>query len=171
METFTEELPQVRLQLLTSAMKLFFKRPPEMRAILGNLFMLAIADTSNVDVHDRALFYYRLLQTDVGIAKEVIDPPQAILTKFAEDDALEYKDQLFEEFNSLAVVYGKPSDMFIKETPEPVDVVVETTQNGQQEEEVVEEEVEDSGELELIQTPVLDSKSFQAKWTAFPERY
>jgi hypothetical protein len=64
--------PQVRLQLLTAAMKLFFKRPPETRPLLGRLLSIAVADASHVDVHDRALFYYRLLARDVNAVRAVM---------------------------------------------------------------------------------------------------
>ena len=36
-----------------------------MQAMLGRLLKFAIADVSNVDVHDRALFYYRILSVDL----------------------------------------------------------------------------------------------------------
>ncbi len=47
-ETFADEQPRVRLQLLTSTMKLFFKRPPECMPILGTLLAKAVADSSDV---------------------------------------------------------------------------------------------------------------------------
>jgi len=55
----------VRIELLTAAMKLFFKRPPEMKRMLGRLLSAAVEDTGKVDVRDRALMYLRLLQADV----------------------------------------------------------------------------------------------------------
>ncbi|EKX50381.1 Adaptor protein complex 4 subunit beta [Guillardia theta CCMP2712] len=57
--------PAVRCEMLTTAVKLFFQRPGEMQAMLGRLLKFAIADVSNVDVHDRALFYYRILSVDL----------------------------------------------------------------------------------------------------------
>jgi AP-4 complex subunit beta-1 len=56
-----EAEPIIRLQLLTAATALFFKRPPEMVAMLGRLLVAAVNDAANQDVHDRALLYYRLL--------------------------------------------------------------------------------------------------------------
>eukprot|EP00960_Hanusia_phi_P049769 759767-Hanusia_phi.AAC.2 len=68
--------------MLTTALKLFFERPGEvdclrhaspltlgsqMQAMLGRLFKFAISDVSNVDVHDRALFYYRILSVDLDM--------------------------------------------------------------------------------------------------------
>lgn len=57
-EGFVGEPVRVRLALLAAAMKLFFRRPPECRALLGAVLAAACAD-ANQDVHDRALLYYR----------------------------------------------------------------------------------------------------------------
>ncbi len=53
------------MELLTAAMKLFFKRPPELQKMLGKLLKSAIADVAQIDVRDRALLYFRLLKFDV----------------------------------------------------------------------------------------------------------
>jgi len=50
-------------------MKLFFKKPGECQKVLGKLFVKAIDDSNDVDVHDRALFYYRLLQNNIDEVK------------------------------------------------------------------------------------------------------
>jgi len=121
LETFIdeyEELAQaVRLEVLTSAMKLFFKRPPEMHAMLGRLLHQAIEDVSNADVHDKALFYYRLLQANVQIAKEVISTPKELVTEFAEEESAEFSDMLFSEFNTLSIIYDQLAEKFIVKTP------------------------------------------------------
>jgi hypothetical protein len=44
---------------------LSFQRPPELQKALGRLLSIAISDTSQVDVRERALLYYRLLRFDV----------------------------------------------------------------------------------------------------------
>ena len=58
---FASESGQVQLALLTAAMKLFFKRPPECQQLLGAALATASAESSQ-DVHDRALLYYRYVQ-------------------------------------------------------------------------------------------------------------
>ena len=55
---FANEEDEVQLALLSAAMKLFFKRPPECQHLLGAALAAASAETSQ-DVHDRALLYYR----------------------------------------------------------------------------------------------------------------
>lgn len=59
------------------------------------------------DVHDRALFYYRLLQHDVSVAERVVNPPKQAVSVFADTQSNEIKDRIFDEFNSLSVVYQK----------------------------------------------------------------
>ena len=64
----------MRLELLCAATKLFFKRPAEMQHMLGRLLEAAIADASFTDVHDRAMMYYRMLQSDVNAACQAPNP-------------------------------------------------------------------------------------------------
>ncbi|KAJ8497888.1 hypothetical protein OPV22_008440 [Ensete ventricosum] len=114
-----ENAAEVRLHLLTAAMKCFFKRPPETQKALGAALAAGLAD-SHQDVHDRALFYYRLLQYDVSVAERVVNPPKQAVSVFADTQSSEIKDRIFDEFNSLSVVYQKPSYMFTdKEHREP----------------------------------------------------
>lgn len=63
---FTNEEDQVQLALLSAAMKLFFKRPPECQQLLGVTLAAASAESSQ-DVHDRALLYYRSAFVTVGM--------------------------------------------------------------------------------------------------------
>ncbi|KAJ8751695.1 hypothetical protein K2173_025861 [Erythroxylum novogranatense] len=106
-----ENSAEVRLHLLTAVMKCFFKRPPETQKALGAALSAGLADFHQ-DVHDRALFYYRLLQHNVTIAERVVNPPKQAVSVFADTQSSEIKDRIFDEFNSLSVVYEKPSYMF-----------------------------------------------------------
>ena len=63
---------KISLTLMLSLMKLFFKRPPEVRAMLGAYFEYAIKTTSDLDLRSRAVFYYKLLQTNVELAREIV---------------------------------------------------------------------------------------------------
>eukprot|EP00818_Percolomonas_sp_WS_P003219 CAMPEP_0117443354 /NCGR_PEP_ID=MMETSP0759-20121206/4652_1 /TAXON_ID=63605 /ORGANISM="Percolomonas cosmopolitus, Strain WS" /LENGTH=802 /DNA_ID=CAMNT_0005235327 /DNA_START=152 /DNA_END=2560 /DNA_ORIENTATION=+ len=134
----------VRLEILSSAMKLFFKRPPELQKMLGRLFEMAVADASHADVHDKALFYYRLLQKDVNIARQVVGGAKSLITEFAEEESEEYKDRLFNEFNTLSIIYGKPSEMFIVD----VDGILGETENDEYVEEEEEEDLDEEEEDE-----------------------
>jgi len=111
---WTSQAVVVRLALLTAAAKLFFARPPECQALLGSVLSSAAADTDQ-DIHDRGLFYYRLLRRSVEEAQQVISPTVAPLSSFAEEQSPEMMDRIFEEFNSLSVIYRRPSQAFIKD--------------------------------------------------------
>lgn len=106
-----ENSPEVRLHLLTAVMKCFFRRPPETQKALGAALAAGLADMHQ-DVHDRALFYYRLLQHNVSVANSVVNPPKQAVSVFADTQSSEIKDRIFDEFNSLSVLYQKPSYMF-----------------------------------------------------------
>ncbi|CAI9755649.1 unnamed protein product [Fraxinus pennsylvanica] len=106
-----EHSAEVRLHLLTAIMKCFLRRPPETQKALGAALAAGLADFHQ-DVHDRALFYYRLLKYNVSVAERVVDPPKQAVSVFADTQSSEVKDRIFDEFNSLSVVYQKPSYMF-----------------------------------------------------------
>ncbi|GFP94474.1 beta-adaptin-like protein a [Phtheirospermum japonicum] len=106
-----EHSAEVRLHLLTAVMKCFLRRPPETQRALGAALAAGLADFHQ-DVRDRALFYYRLLQYDVSVAERIVNPPKQAVSVFADTQSSEIKDRIFDEFNSLSVVYQKPSYMF-----------------------------------------------------------
>lgn len=58
-------------------------------------------------VRDRALLYYRLLQYEVSVAERIVNPPKQAVSVFADTQSSEMKDRIFDEFNSLSVVYQK----------------------------------------------------------------
>ena len=80
---------------------------------------------------DRALLYYRLLTADVNICRQLflglstvagypVSEGEGQLCsvpdgQFAETKEDDLRKKLFEEFNSLAVIYKMPSVMFIKD--------------------------------------------------------
>ncbi|XP_062518423.1 uncharacterized protein LOC134193605 isoform X2 [Corticium candelabrum] len=116
-EVADEKSSQIRLQLLTATVKLFFKRPPECQEMLGQLLKHCINEETDMDVHDRALLYYRLLRRGVAHAQRVVASPKEAVNLFAEDRVVEAKDRLLSEFNSLSVIYGQPSLNFVPQVP------------------------------------------------------
>ncbi|KAK9786802.1 hypothetical protein WJX73_006669 [Symbiochloris irregularis] len=120
---FEGEAPAVRAALLTATAKLFFKRPPECQRALGMCLQAAVAD-SDMLIHDRGLMYLRLLQYSVNEAARVIAPPMEAVTAFAEEQSPELRDRIFDEFNTLAVIFREPSTAFTRRT------TVDTLSNG-----------------------------------------
>ncbi|KPI90585.1 putative beta-adaptin [Leptomonas seymouri] len=112
-DTVLNEPAPVRLQLLTSAATLFFKRPPEMQKCLGRIFHALLNDFTNADVLDQALLYFRLMRTDVAAAARVICAPKAPIRTFAEDMDANLLDRLMAEFDTLSIVYCVPQEKFI----------------------------------------------------------
>ncbi|GIL71417.1 hypothetical protein Vretimale_2716 [Volvox reticuliferus] len=110
---FASEDSSVRLAVLTAAAQLFFRRPAEMKPILGAALSAGIAD-SHADVRDRALMYYRLLRTDAAAAERVLAPPLMVVPWFSEALSPEAKDSIFGEFNTLSVVFQQPAAAFIE---------------------------------------------------------
>ena len=112
-----EEAEEVRLELLTAAMKLFFKRPPEVRAMLGAALAAGVVD-ANPDVRDRAMMYARVLRADPGAARRVVAGDKESVANFSDDQARlgeKHAERIFEEFNTLSVLYRKPSDLFVSD--------------------------------------------------------
>ena len=101
--------------LLTSIFKLFFKRAPEVHKMLGSFLEQMIKSAADTDLKQRAVFYYRLLKTDVNLAQTVVIGDQERIKEFYEDRNDDTKERLFLEFNSLSVVYQRPSERYLKE--------------------------------------------------------
>ena len=56
------------------------------------------------------------MQTDLNLAKQFALSTNSSFQEFFEDKNDEVRERLFQEFNSLSVVYQKPSERFLKET-------------------------------------------------------
>mmetsp|Transcript_6236 Transcript_6236/g.5596 ORF Transcript_6236/g.5596 Transcript_6236/m.5596 type:complete len:207 (-) Transcript_6236:564-1184(-) len=102
--------------LLTSLFKLFFKRAPEIHKMLGQFMEQLIKNTVDTDLKQRAVFYYRLLKQDIGLAQRIVNGDYGKIEDFYEDKNEELREKLFLEFNSLSVVYQKPSERILKDS-------------------------------------------------------
>ena len=104
--------------LLLAGCKLFFKSPGEMQPILGKIFDLILKNYKDVDLRDRTYYYYNLMKKDINLAEYIIcGQPNVVDYYYSEFDD-EYIDQIFQEFNSLSIIYRKPEEKFIKYTPD-----------------------------------------------------
>jgi AP-4 complex subunit beta-1 len=65
-----KEFNSVKLSsvLLTSLVKLFFKRAPEIKKMLGLFLEQLIKNANETDLKQKAVLYYRLLKTDITLA-------------------------------------------------------------------------------------------------------
>lgn len=56
------------------------------------------------------------MSQDLTLARKIIDNQESVsFSEFFEDRQSEKRERLFMEFNSLSVVYGRPSEMFLKD--------------------------------------------------------
>eukprot|EP00918_Siedleckia_nematoides_P102648 GHVU01224164.1.p1 GENE.GHVU01224164.1~~GHVU01224164.1.p1 ORF type:complete len:530 (-),score=133.52 GHVU01224164.1:365-1867(-) len=103
-----------RLQLLTSGLRLFFKRAPEMQPVLAAILKAGLSEALLPDVRDRALLYYRMLEVDVNATREAMmtqtRPPLLPVNSPTQEESAE----LLREFDSLSVIYCKPAALFVK---------------------------------------------------------
>ncbi|KAI6655959.1 AP-4 complex subunit beta-1-like [Oopsacas minuta] len=112
-----ETEPSFKLNLLSASMKLFLRgRAPEMQLSLGKLLAYYIEEEMDMDVHDRALLYYRMLRENVYEAQKIFSKP-AHSPELSFDIPTEQQLEFNSEFNSLAVIYSRPSSHFITQTP------------------------------------------------------
>ena len=108
--------PSIKIALLTSTMKVFFLRPPEVQKMLGRLLVKAVDDMSSQDLHDRALLYYRLLKSSDPKLVEIVVKTNSFIggmTNFTEEDDAELRASLMEEFNTLSTLYQKKAEEFV----------------------------------------------------------
>ena len=75
-----QDLSAIQLQsfIVVASMRLFFKRAPEMKPILANYFQQTMKNSSDADLKQRIMFYYRLLKQDVHLAEQVINQKEAM---------------------------------------------------------------------------------------------
>lgn len=119
LEGFHDENPQVQLQLLTSIVKLFLKRPSETQELVQQVLSLATQESDNPDLRDRGFIYWRLLSTDPAAAKEVVLAEKPLISE--ETDLLEptLLNELICHVGSLASIYHKPPSAFVEGRDRP----------------------------------------------------
>ena len=66
----------------------------------------------------------RLLHHNLQEAKRVVASPAPAITRFAEEQSPEQRDHIFDELNTLAVIYRKPSSSFTNAVPAHKEVMI-----------------------------------------------
>lgn len=69
--------------------------------------------------HGTSCMWYacRLLHHNLQEAKRIVASPAPAITRFAEEQSPEQRDHIFDELNTLAVIYRKPSSSFTNAVP------------------------------------------------------
>ncbi len=81
-----------------------------MKKILGNMLRMVIERCPDADLKNRAVYFYRLIKSDLKKAQEIIlGEKMEKIEVFFEDTDKRKVDQLLLEFNTLSVPYQKSS--------------------------------------------------------------
>lgn len=112
--SFSDEPPAVQLQLLTATVKLFLRRPDESKEMVTKVLDLATESTDNPDLRDRGYVYWRLLSTDPEAAQTVVLSDKPTITDDISQLDPSILEQLIGQISTLASVYHKPPEVFIK---------------------------------------------------------
>lgn len=72
--------------ILTTALKLFFKRPAECQMILGRIFEICHYDV-NIGIRNQVHFYYKLLKYNIEVAQQIVsNVTDDDIERFRKDD-------------------------------------------------------------------------------------
>ena len=123
---------KIKLQILNAAVKNFVNKPDEGEDIVKLCLQKGAEESENPDVRDRAYIYWRLLETDPDIAKDMMvseKPP----FDFSDDDNMidsETVDDLIDNMTNVSAVYLKKGKEMINEE----DMILDTAAEGTVEE-------------------------------------
>lgn len=116
LESFSDDVPAVKFQILTAIVKLFLKKPDsaEAQRIVQIVLEKATKESDNADLRDRAFIYWRLLSsqdTDASCAVVLAPPPTIAIPLAQVPQSL--LNELIRELGCLSSVYHKPASTFI----------------------------------------------------------
>ena len=63
---------EVLKYLVVACTKLFFARAPEMQGILSGVYKQVLRVSTDADLRQRVMFYYKLMSTDINTAQTII---------------------------------------------------------------------------------------------------
>merc|ERR1719295_639523 len=114
LDSFEEEGAMVQLQLLTSTVKLFLKKPDKAKALVQKVLNLATESSDNPDLRDRGYVYWRLLSTDPTAARKVVLAERPVISAETFSLPQEYLTLLLANLSSLASVHHRPPEEFVR---------------------------------------------------------
>ncbi|KAI1261048.1 AP-2 complex subunit beta [Xylariaceae sp. FL1019] len=106
--SFAEEPVEVQLALLTATVKLFIQRPTKGQDLVPRVLKWATEETDNPDLRDRAYMYWRLLSTDVNLAKQIVMGEKPPITAESERLDPQTLEEMCLNVGTLATIYLKP---------------------------------------------------------------
>ena len=132
----TEFVSKIKLQILNSAVKNFVNKPDESEEIIKVVLQKGAEESENPDVRDRAYIYWRLLEIDPDIAKDMMvseKPP----FNFVDEDELDSEtvDDMIVNMTNVSAVYMRKD----KELINPEDMIDDPEAKAEYEKEKQEE--------------------------------
>ena len=113
---------KIKLQILNAAIKNFVTKPDESEEIVKVCLQKAAEESENPDVRDRAYIYWRLLELDPDIAREMVCGEKPAF-KFNNDDELDVEtiDDMINNMTNVSACYFKKEKDIINEEDMVVD--------------------------------------------------
>lgn len=114
-EAFNEEINgNVKLQILNAVIKNFVNKPDETEELVKVCLQKGGEESENPDVRDRAYIYWRLLETNPELAKEMLTKEKQPF-EFREEVNFEGElvDNIIENMTNVSAVYQKTSQELI----------------------------------------------------------
>jgi hypothetical protein len=134
---FADESPVVKLQILNAIIKNYVNKPDdESESLVKSALKMGGEETENPDVRDRAYVYWRLLESEPDVAKEMIMAEKPAF-EFREDIAFEgtIVDNIIENMTNISAVYQKFSNELIPKE----DMVIDKSEEEEKESKTKEE--------------------------------
>lgn len=160
-ENFSSESTQVQLQLLTATVKFFLHKPDSAKDLVTKVLNLATENSDNPDLRDRGFVYWRLLSTDPEAAHKVVLAPRPTIN----DDTYlldsQLLDTLIANISTLASVYHKPPESFVK-GGKSISFTVEEEEQSDAEEEEEEEDMKSDAQDDEEPAPKSSKQSSSA---------
>jgi hypothetical protein len=137
---------KIKLQILNAAVKNFCTKPDESEELVKICLQKGAEESENPDVRDRAYIYWRLLETDPDVAKEMVCGEKPAF-KFNDGDELDIDtiDDMINNMTNVSACYFKKEKDIINEEDMVVD---EEALKEKEEEEKIEGKKEKKKEKE-----------------------
>ena len=116
-DNMKEEPFIVQLQILNAATKTFLKcQTDESFNILNGIFDYCTKECEIPDIRERGYMYYRLMSIDPQLASKIITTEKPRISEDVSGYDNVLLDKLLNNLGTLATVYSKPPELFVKKT-------------------------------------------------------
>ena len=129
-----EESTELLYTVVNSAVKLFFIYPRKTKPVLSKVFTFISKNCEDVDLRDRVSYLINLFRDDVEAVRSVVCSNN-VVAHLAEEKKEEFILDTYHNFNTLAIIYEKSEDKFVKRTFENEEEEAENEEEQSEQEE------------------------------------